>query len=359
MGFFSKLVGKKDKVSHKRSTLVILKNKEVLTSDSVKLTFTIPPGFKSNFAFKPGQYISVHIPMGDHTEIRSYSICSAPSEEEISIGVKAVKNGKVSNYLFNNAKVGEELLVDYPLGNFTVAPEAKTIVAFAAGSGITPLLSIAKSLEGTDRKMHLFYGSKSLAETMFRKEIKELTQTTTQYFFSKEVDADHHAGRLNKVAVSEVIKSNLSLLRADAFYLCGPEEMIVASKEVLEQFGVKPEQIHFELFTTPVLMKSEEVVSEGNYEGISQLTAIVDGEVHQLEMSTKGKTILDVLDQSGADIPYSCRGGVCCSCKAKVIEGSASMKVNYALTNEEIKNGYILTCQAHPTSQKIKIDFDA
>jgi ring-1,2-phenylacetyl-CoA epoxidase subunit PaaE len=189
-------------------------------------------------------------------------------------------------------------------------------------------------------------------------EIKAFPNVTSTFFFSQEKNDGHQEGRLDKQHVSELIKAELPLLRADGFYICGPEEMIMGIQEVLGVFGVPKEKIHFELFTTPVLMKQEETTVVGTFTGVSQVSAILDGEIQRIELATNGKSILDALDQSGMDVPYSCKGGVCCTCKAKIIEGSAQMNINYALTDEEVKEGYILTCQAHPTSEVLKLDFD-
>jgi ring-1,2-phenylacetyl-CoA epoxidase subunit PaaE len=164
---------------------------------------------------------------------------------------------------------------------------------------------------------------------------------------------------LDQPAISEIIKQDLDILKADAFFLCGPEEMIKAGVDTLKLFGVSVDKIHYELFTTPTIMASNTVAEVSNFTGESNVKVILDGEEIEFKLKAKGKAILDILDKEGFDAPYSCRGGVCCSCKAKVLKGSATMTMNYALTDEEVKDGYVLTCQAHPASEELVLSFDA
>jgi ring-1,2-phenylacetyl-CoA epoxidase subunit PaaE len=356
MGLFSKF--KKDSGSKKlRSGIVTVANNERITAVGSRIHFEIPTDLKDQFVYEPGQYVNVHVSLNGTKYSRSYSICSGPNEKYLAVAVKAIDKGLVSNYLVNELKAGDQIELDFPLGNFKLDPKAPNIVCFAAGSGITPFMSFAKSL-GENQKMRLIYGNSKMDTAFFIDEIKTFPNVTSTFFFSQEKNEGHQEGRLDKHHVSELIKSELSLLRADGFYICGPEEMIMGIQEVLNVFGVAKEKIHFELFTTPVLMKQEETTVVGVFKGVSQVSAILDGEVQRIELNTNGKSILDALDQSGMDVPYSCKGGVCCTCKAKIIEGSAQMTINYALTDEEVKEGYILTCQAHPTSEVLKLDFD-
>ena len=356
MGLFSRFSKKEEKTV--KSALLKVSEKVKLTGDSVKISFEVPEELTASFQFEAGQYLNLTFTIDGKKEIRSYSICSGESEG-LSIGVKAVAGGKVSNEIISNIQVGSEIEVSVPHGNFKLAKPAKHVVAFAAGSGITPILSLAKKVAATGGKTTLFYGNKTQASTMFADELVKIGNCQVNRFYSQEeVEGTTH-GRMNKQMISEAIKADLSVLRADQFYLCGPEDMIIDIKEVLMVFGIRKEQIHFELFTTPVHMKSEEKVSTAFFEGKSQVSALLDGEIFQIELDTKGTSILDALDKKGADVPYSCRGGVCCTCKAKILEGSVKMNVNFALTDEEVEQGYILTCQSHPTSEVLKIDFNA
>lgn len=355
MGLFSKFKSK-PQGKLKSATLKVAEHSK-LTGESAKITFEVPAELKDAFQFSAGQYLNLHCPNGNSMLIRSYSICSGPAEG-LSIGVKAVANGTASKWLVHTLKAGDEIEVDFPQGHFGLQ-KVKKHVAFAAGSGITPVLSMAKSLEGTDEELVLYYGNASRDKTMFGSEIDSLKNTKAHYYYSRENGDGILSGRFDKQLVSEIIKADLSLLRAGAFYVCGPEEMIVGIKEVLEVFGIKEEQVHFELFTPPVLLvpKATEVVAE--YSGDCEVTALLNGEKVTVKLNTSGKTILEALDSAGLDVPFSCRGGVCCTCKAKIVEGSAQMRINFALTDQEVAQGYILTCQSHPTSKVLKINYDA
>ncbi len=354
MGLFSKLI-KKNTTDSKHTHLKIAE-KVQLTSDAVQLVFDVPAELKSKFEFKAGQYVNITLQINGKTETRSYSIC-AKENEAISVGVKKVNGGLVSTYLVDNSKVGDEIEVSFPAGNFQLK-EGKSHVFIAAGSGITPMRSLIATAQKRGDSVTLFYGNKSVASSMFYNEFKQANFKTSWFFSQEQVDDAVH-GRLDKTSFSECIKADFALLRAEQFYICGPEAMIIDVKETLELFGIKKEHIHFELFSTPVLMKNESVATEDSFTGTSKVTAHLDGEVVSVQLDANGKTILDALDKAGMDVPFSCRGGVCCTCKAKIISGSATMKINYALTDDEVKNGYILTCQAHPTSAELKIDFDA
>ena len=277
----------------------------------------------------------------------------------MAVGVKKIDGGLISSYLVDKVQVGDSVEISKPQGNFNWKADAKSIVAFAAGSGITPILSILLKQSATNGTSTLFYGNKSEADTMFRDAVKNISGSNLISFYSREALDGATNSRMTKQVISEAIKADLTLLRADHFYICGPEEMIMDINEVLTIFGVEKSKIHFELFTTPVKLASEPTTVVGNFTGTSQVSAILDGEIYRLELKTNGSTILEALDKQGADVPYSCRGGVCCTCKAKIVEGSASMKVNFALTDEEVKEGYVLTCQAQPTSEVLKLDFDA
>lgn len=357
MGLFS-FKKKQEPASNKRSALLTVSNHEKITPHGARISFDIPAELADKFRFKAGQYLNLHCPVNGEVLNRSYSICSGKGEA-LSVAVKAVDNGTASKWLVHSLKAGDQLEVDFPVGNFGLQAEATKHVAFAAGSGITPMLAMAKALEGTNGSMTLFYGNTTPGETFFAADLDALTNTKTHYYFSRETVEGKGHGRFDKQTVSEIIKADLSLLRAEAFYICGPEAMIVGIKEVLKVFGVRENQIHFELFTTPVLLAPDPVTVTAGFEGESSVTALLDGEKVEVKLHTNGKTVLEALDNAGMDVPYSCRGGVCCTCKAKILEGSVRMDINYALTDQEVQEGYILACQSHPTSEVLKIDFDA
>lgn len=358
MALFGKLFKKEGGKKHKGFYDLSIQKIKKLTSESVQVTLDVPSDLKSTFDFIPGQYINFIIEVNGKEERRSYSICSGKNEP-LSVAVKAVENGTVSVWFNKEAKEGMTLSVSKPEGNFQLKDDAKKVVAFAAGSGITPILSIAKSLANGNGEMNLFYGNKSQYSILFNDELTNLAHLKTTQFLSQEDKEGFKKGRLDKENISEIIKQDIDILKADAFFLCGPEEMIKAGVDTLKMFGVAEDKIHFELFTTPTIMatKTTEPVSE--FKGESDVKVTLEGEDIEFKLKSNGKAILDILDKEGFDAPYSCRGGVCCSCKAKVLEGKATMTMNYALTDEEVAEGYILTCQAHPASEKVVISFDA
>ncbi len=330
---------------------------EQLTDSTKKISFEIPEALKKDYQFKAGQYLDFIISIDDKEEHRAYSICSGENED-LSVAVKKVEHGKISHWLNNQLKAGDQLLVSKPQGNFILNDPQKLNVAIVAGSGITPIMAMAKKIESIGGNLTLFYGNRTQQEIIFHNELKALKHTNTTYYLSSEEAIGFEKGRLNKENFVEKIKANLDLLQADGFYLCGPEQLIVDISSTLEFFGVPKHKIHFELFTTPVLLKQEETLVAGSFEGVSKVKAILDSEVVSFDLASKGKTVLEAVESAGLDAPYSCKGGVCCSCKAKVIKGNATMTMNYSLTDEEVREGYILTCQAHPASEELVISFD-
>ena len=358
MGLFDIFKKSSTPKTHKGFHEVKIAEKQTLSKDSVKIVFDIPEHLKTEFHYIPGQYLNLLLNINNEEIRRSYSICSG-SNEPLAIGVKAVDNGKASNFLVNTLKEGDTIQISKPEGNFGIKNSDSNIVAFAAGSGITPILSIAKSLEGTNNKLTLYYGSKSFNEILFREELEKLSNTNVIHFLSQETHDGCKSGRIDEKNLRDEIKSNLELLKADVFMICGPEAMIQTVEDNLKFFGVASDKIKYELFTTPVLLASQQTETvHSDFSGESVVKVILEGETTQFRLVTSGDTILQASENEGMDVPFSCRGGVCCSCKAKVLEGSASMKLNYSLTDEEVKKGYILTCQAHPTSENVTITFD-
>lgn len=361
MGLFGKILGKKDKSAKAPKGFVWVKVKEIKkeTPQSVSVSFEIPENELMKFNFIPGQYLTVLLDINGKEERRSYSICSTPYED-LRIGVKEVDKGLVSGYINNTLAIGDEILISHPEGNFKLLKNSGNYVAFAAGSGITPILSIAKTIAKNKGTLNLFYGNRKVEDIMFKADLDALpSDIKTTYFLSGEKTEGYENGRLDSDNISTAIKANLPLLRADGFYLCGPEEMIVAAIDTLKVFGVPDEKIIYELFTTPVLMKSKATeVNAEKYEGIAHVEVELDGEIINFDLDSSSVTILEKLSQLGEDAPYSCKGGVCCTCRAKITEGKATMKMNYSLTDKEVEEGYVLTCQAHPASKTLKLTYD-
>lgn len=362
MGLFNKIFGGKKEdtqVVHKGYHQLEVIGNKTLTEDSAQISFVIPVDLKSKYNFKAGQYITLLADINGKEERRSYSICSA-NDENLAVGIKRVKNGVFSNWAIDNLKEGVSISVSEPQGNFILEDTAKFVVSFVAGSGITPVLSIAKTLEKEVADMRVFYGNKSKQTTMFFDELTSLKNTKTTFSFSAQPEEGSLEGRLTKEKISEIIKGDLNLLKADAYYLCGPEELIVNAKEILEMFGVAKSKIHYELFTTPVLIKTENTNEKKEiFKGKVEVSVILDQEKIELNYDSEKKSVLEALNEEGYDPPYSCRGGVCCSCKAKVLEGDMVMKMNYSLTDKEVEQGYVLTCQAYTASPKVTLSYDA
>ena len=352
MGLFGSIFNKEK--THKGYFELSIAKVIRLNDSSVKIEFNIPEGLQSKFSFIAGQFINVLIQINGKEERRSYSICSA-KEEILAIGVKRVQGGVVSNWFNNEAKEGTNIFISEPQGNFKVPDGSKNIATIAAGSGITPILSVLKSKNDVPN-MHLLYGNRSKQETMFIEEINNMDYINKTFFLDTNPGENAIGGRIDKENLIKFIKSDLSFLKKDAFLICGPEPMILGCIEALEFFGVSKDKIIYELFTTPVNLGIEE--DKTSFSGASEVTVTLDDEEFFMTMESDTKTILDAVEEEGMDAPYSCRGGVCCSCKAKVMEGDADMRLNYSLTDQEVEEGYILTCQAYPTKPKLKISFD-
>lgn len=357
MALFKSLFGGKtnNAKAPKGFTSVIVKDIVRLSNDAVKVVIDRT---YNDWKFSPGQYLNIYVNLNGDEIRRSYSICSGP-DENIAIGVKKVQGGLMSTYLTEQLEVGTEIFVSKPEGSFGIDNDAKNILAIAAGSGITPILSIAKFNENGDKNIQLLYGSRTFDSILFRDEINTLNNTSTNYFLSGETKEGFETGRIDKDKFLSIIKADLSLLRYDNYIICGPEEMIIATKEVLTSFGVQESKIKYELFTTPVKLKSETALEENDFEGKAHVTVYIDDEKASFDLDSKGLSILDAAANEGLDVPYSCKGGVCSTCRAKVTKGKATMTMNYSLTDREVEEGYILSCQAHPASEEIEITYDA
>lgn len=335
---------------------------EKLTPSAVAVTLLIPKDLAQDFAFEAGQYITIKQTVKGKELRRAYSISSAPTAAQLTIGIKKVDGGGFSNYANTQLSVGDTLEVMPPEGRFVFKGNggAKNIAAFAAGSGITPIMSIAKTaMQGhPDNKMVLVYGNKSFEETMFYTELMKMTLEHPNRFFmhlttSQTREKDALFGRIDTATINYALKNKHKDMEFDAYYLCGPEPMINLVSETLENNAVDKEKIHFELFTTTDIKEELPVAADGQ----TQLTVLVDEE--EFHITTDRKTlVLDAVLKENIDAPYSCQGGVCSSCIAKVTEGSAEMVKNQILTDAEIADGFILTCQAHATTPTLKVDYD-
>jgi len=333
------------------------------TPQAVSIVFNVPEAQKSDFNFSAGQYITIKHTINGAEVRRSYSLCSNPASGEIKVGIKKVENGVFSTFANTQLKINDTLEVMPPEGKFTLTPNAiskANYFAFAAGSGITPVLSMIKAVleQSTDNSFTLVYGNKNASETMYRNELIELSKTYPERFklhlvFSRAQESGAMFGKIDNSLVNYFTKNIYKDVVFNDYYLCGPEAMINEIKTTLSQQGVPENNIHFELFTSSI----DNTTTSSIPEGITKITVTVDDEVETFSMSHK-KTVLDAALDEGLDAPYSCQGGICSTCIARVTEGTVSMRKNQILTDAEVAEGLILTCQAHPTSATLEVDYD-
>ena len=350
-----------------------LKVKEVKTEtpDCVSIEFDVPENLQGEFAFEQGQNITIKKEIDGEEIRRSYSICSAPFENELRVAVKKVEGGKFSGFANTILKAGDELDVLPPTGKFNTKLEtqnSKQYLAFAAGSGITPVISIIKSTLQTEpeSRFTLVFGNRGRHSIIFFEELEGLKNKYLNRFnfiniLSREkTDAPINSGRINKEKLTELHKL-IDYKNTDEFFICGPEEMIFCVKDFLEQMDIDKKKIHFELFTTPgqkqLAVGSRQLALSGNGP-TSKITVKLDGRSFDFDLGFNGENILDAALKQGADLPFACKGGVCCTCKAKLLEGEVEMDVNWGLEHEEVEQGFILTCQSHPVTEKVVVDFD-
>jgi ring-1,2-phenylacetyl-CoA epoxidase subunit PaaE len=344
-----------------------VKNIKHETSDCVSIAFEIPTEIKEEFRFTQGQNITIKTEFDEAR--RSYSICTSPLDNELRVAVKKVTNGIFSTYAMEKLKEGDVLEVMPPTGTFFTEVKVsnkKEYIFFAAGSGITPTISIIKTILLTEKysNVTLVYGNKNLSSIIFKEEIEALKDRYLQRFsvyhiLSRErTESDFNFGRIDVGKLSHLSRL-VDFNAVDDFFICGPEQMIFTVKDFLTGWGIAPEKIHFELFTTPT-RKNIQIYTpvKETAQGGSEVTIKVDGRSFNLILDYNSNTILDGGLAEGIDLPFACKGGVCCSCKAKLIEGKVEMEANYGLEDSEVKEGYILTCQSHPRSKKVVVDYD-
>ncbi len=341
------------------------------TTDCVSVTFDVPFDKAAFFQFIQGQYLTLRTYLDGVEVRRSYSICSAVGEN-LSVAVKKIEGGLFSTFANTILRVGDTLDVMPPMGRFFTPlnpSQSKHYVAFASGSGITPIFSILKSVLLTESDSHftLFYGNKNAKSVIFREAIeglknKYMERLRVYHVLSREFqEAELFNGRLDADKCATFFAQIIDSKTVDEVFLCGPEEMILGIKSQLLAIGIDAKKVHFELFTSHSSKKINNVDNNKNVNTLkmSQVEVKLDGKVFSFPLAQLGDNILDAAMNEGADLPYACKGGVCCTCKCKVIEGEVSMDINYGLEPDEIEAGYVLSCQAHPRSEKVVVDFDA
>jgi ring-1,2-phenylacetyl-CoA epoxidase subunit PaaE len=344
------------------------------TPDCVSLSFEIPGEWKEEFSFHHGQNITLRKKVEGEDLRRSYSICSSPLENELRIAIKKNESGRFSTHANQEIRPGDMIEVLPPTGKFFTKLDqtnTKNYLAMVAGSGITPVLSIIKTTLAVEPKSSftLIYGNKDRQSIIFREELEGLKNKYMDRFsmlhvLSREkTESPVNAGRIDKEKCHVLFDKLIDLKKTDEIFICGPEEMIFTIRAFLEARGFTKDRIHFELFTVPGQASGKKIagaqVSKPAGGEKSRISIIADGIGFDLELAYDGETILDAALKTGADLPFACKGGVCASCRAKLLEGKVEMENNYALEKDELDAGFILTCQSHPRSKTLKIDYDA
>ncbi|TYB72529.1 phenylacetate-CoA oxygenase/reductase subunit PaaK [Bizionia gelidisalsuginis] len=341
------------------------------TKDTVVITFDIPEDLKETFKFKQGQHLTLRKEINGEDIRRNYSLCSSPLDNQWKVAVKTIRGGVFSNYAFNTLKQGDALQLMPPHGEFYIDCDpatAKNYIAFAAGSGITPMLSIIKThLESEPNStFKLFYLNRTVKSIIFKEEIEQLKNEyfgrfQVFYFLTKEQrDIPFLNGRFDKEKLAVLTKTFIDVPDTDHAFICGPQDMIFLISDELQAAGLPKEKIHYELFFSGSSEEENKHIAEvldKKVEG-TQVTIIDGGKEFHFIMDDDFDNILDGALAAGADLPFACKGGVCSTCKCQVKEGAVEMKVNYALDDNEVAQNYILSCQAVPTTDKVVVDFD-
>lgn len=344
-------------------------NKE--TDQCVSVEFEIPENLAGTFQFRHGQSLTMRTNLGGEEVRRTYSLCSSPLDKKLKVAIKKVDGGLFSSFANETLREGDMLDVMEPVGKFYTdldPSNKKNYLAFAAGSGITPVISIIKTTLRTEAQSSftLVYGNRSRSSIIFFEELEGLKNKFIDRFsfiniLSRErTDTPINFGRLDIAKLTE-LERVIDYKKMDEIFICGPEEMIFCVKNFLEQKDISEKKIHFELFTTSGQKTSNVKRQTSDVEAgpQSKITVKVDGRSFDFDLSLNSDTtILDAALKQGADLPFACKGGMCCTCKAKLTEGEVEMDVHWGLEHEEMEQGYILTCQSHPKTEKVVVDFD-
>jgi ring-1,2-phenylacetyl-CoA epoxidase subunit PaaE len=337
-----------------------------LTDDAVALTFDVPPELAGEFAFVHGQHLSIR---GGDDVRRSYSICTPPSSGVLRIGVKRLPGGAFSEGVVERLRVGDTLDVMTPAGRFTseLDPTARrTYVAVAAGSGITPVLSIvAAVLEGEPRSsVMLICANRTHASVMFLDEVHDLkdrfpSRLQIVHVLSRETqEVELLSGRLDGPRLEKLLDALMPAAEVDQWFLCGPQQLVTELRQTLETLGVESARVHSELFHADPVPRAPVATLAGAPEGAARVTIRLDGRTSDLDLRPEDVPVLEAALRVRADLPFACKGGVCGTCRARLVEGTVAMDANYALEPDEIERGYVLTCQSHPTSSRVVLDYD-
>jgi len=355
---------------------LVIAHRALIADDAIALTFEVPAALREEFRFRAGQHVALRQLIDGKEERRTYSIVNREGTPAITIGVRLQEDGRMSGHLARHARPGETIDVLTPNGSFHAQAEGKwprQLAAFAAGSGISPVLSIAASALDRDRdsRFQLYYGNTSSARTMFLEDVmalkdRFLTRFSVAFVMSREPqDVEWFNGRIDAAKIREFARHDLAVPEFDEFFICGPGTMGEDVQGALESLGARG-RVHVEHFT-PVgagfaapaampAMAAAPVPSAGS--ASAEITVVMDGRRRRFTMPLAGEAILDAAGRAGLELPFSCRAGVCSTCRAKLVSGSAEMEHNVALEDWEVEAGYILCCQARPTSTALEISYD-
>jgi ring-1,2-phenylacetyl-CoA epoxidase subunit PaaE len=338
------------------------------TADAVSLTFAIPKELAEDYRFSPGQYLTLRTTMDGEEVRRSYSICSGPDDGELRIAVKKVDGGAFSNWAADELKCGDELDVMTPIGRFgvTAAGEARVYVGLAAGSGITPILSIIKGVlaREPDSRFFLFYGNRSTGGMLFREALEELKDrfidrlSVFHVISGEEQDIPILHGRLDGEKLRVLLRSLVPAQDVDHVFICGPAGMSEDIEATCRAIGIAESRVHVERFVSEFGGKPRpKAIVEASAPPKAFAALIIDGKRREVPVA-EGEAILDAALRAGVDLPFACKGGMCSTCRARLVEGKAQMEVNYSLEPWELDKGFILTCQARPVTDRVVVDYD-
>lgn len=341
------------------------------TRDSIVVTLDIPEENKGVFNFSQGQYLTLRTHIDGEEIRRSYSICAAANDAKLRVGIKKVSGGLFSSWANEHLVAGQTIEAMPPMGNFFVPldrEQKRHFVGFASGSGITPLLSIIKTTLHVEQNSSftLFFGNRASSSIMFREELEDLKNEYLERFslihiLSREQqDIDLFNGRLDKHKCDQLLDHWIDASLIDIAFICGPQDMMLGVAQSLEEHGLDKRQIKFELFatSTPSRRSRSREVLKGARQNLCEATVVIDGRSRTFSFEKGAATVLDAASGEGMELPYACKGGVCSTCRAMLLEGEVDMDANFALEDYEIARGYILTCQSYPVTDKILVDFD-
>ncbi|KQW53436.1 phenylacetic acid degradation protein [Nocardioides sp. Root1257] len=337
-----------------------------LTDDAVALTFEVPPDLADEFVYTPGQHLNIR---GGDDVRRSYSICTAPSSGRLRIGVKRLPGGAFSEGVLSTLSVGDTLDVMTPAGRFTTALDpaaSRHCVVVAAGSGITPVLSIVTAVLETEpsSSVTLVYANRTHRTVMFLDEVHDLKDRFPDrlqivHVLSREAsDVELLSGRLDGERLRAIATALLPDAASAQWFLCGPQQMLVDLRAAVADLGVPDAQVHSELFHADPVPRAPLADLAGSVDGAAHVTVRLGGRSSSFDLRPDGDPVLDAAVAVRSDLPFACKGGVCGTCRARLVTGTVAMDANYALEPDEIERGYVLTCQAHPTSEEVVLDYD-